>query len=90
MKQGLWAAYSFFGDLPSARLSLCTQGEKRFTRAWHSFHSRFALCHRPSGSTWVADQSTLSYHMSHPMHEVDGVSHAAAARASARPAPATS
>ncbi len=28
-------------------------------------------------STWVADQSTLSYHMSHPMHEVDGVSHAA-------------
>ncbi len=28
-------------------------------------------------STWVADQGTLSYHMSHPMHEVDGVSHAA-------------
>ena len=28
-------------------------------------------------SQWVADQSTLSYHMSHPMHEVDGVSHAA-------------
>ena len=28
-------------------------------------------------STWVADQSTLTYHMSHPMHEVDGVSHAA-------------
>ena len=26
---------------------------------------------------WVLDQSTLSYHMSHPMHEVDGVSHAA-------------
>ncbi len=24
-----------------------------------------------------ADQSTLTYHMSHPMHEVDGVSHAA-------------
>ena len=41
MKQGLWAAYSFLGDLPSARLSLCTQGEKRFTRAWHSCHSRF-------------------------------------------------
>jgi hypothetical protein len=30
-----------------------------------------------SDSTWIADQSTLSYHMSHPMHEVDGVSHAA-------------
>jgi hypothetical protein len=26
---------------------------------------------------WVADQSTLTYHMSHPMHEVDGTSHAA-------------
>lgn len=26
---------------------------------------------------WVLDQSTLTYHMSHPMHEVDGVSHAA-------------
>ena len=26
---------------------------------------------------WVLQQSTLSYHMSHPMHEVDGVSHAA-------------
>lgn len=26
---------------------------------------------------WVLVQSTLSYHMSHPMHEVDGVSHAA-------------
>jgi len=26
---------------------------------------------------WVLDQSTLSYHMSHPMHHVDGVSHAA-------------
>ena len=23
---------------------------------------------------WVVDQSTLSYHMSHPMHQVDGVS----------------
>jgi hypothetical protein len=26
---------------------------------------------------WVLDQSTLSYHMSHPMHQVDGTSHAA-------------
>jgi hypothetical protein len=30
-----------------------------------------------SDSQWVVDQSTLSYHMSHPMHEVDGISHAA-------------
>jgi hypothetical protein len=28
-------------------------------------------------SQWQLQQSTLSYHMSHPMHEVDGVSHAA-------------
>jgi hypothetical protein len=27
--------------------------------------------------SWNLDQSTLSYHMSHPMHEVDGISHAA-------------
>ncbi len=26
---------------------------------------------------WVIEQSTLTYHMSHPMHQVDGVSHAA-------------
>jgi hypothetical protein len=26
---------------------------------------------------WTLDQSTLTYHMSHPLHEVDGVSHAA-------------
>ena len=30
-----------------------------------------------SGTQWMLMQSTLSYHMSHPMHEVDGVSHAA-------------
>lgn len=28
-------------------------------------------------SQWVLEQSTLTYHMSHPLHEVDGVSHAA-------------
>jgi hypothetical protein len=39
------------------------------------FTSPFALA-QPD-STWIADQSTISYHMSHPMHEVDGVSHAA-------------
>lgn len=26
---------------------------------------------------WVVEQSTLSYHMSHPMHQVDGTSHEA-------------
>lgn len=26
---------------------------------------------------WVLQQSTLSYHVSHPLHQIDGVSHAA-------------
>ncbi len=30
-----------------------------------------------SDTQWVLEQSTLTYHMSHPMHEVDGVSRAA-------------
>jgi len=30
-----------------------------------------------SGRTWALSSSTLTYHMSHPIHEVDGVSHAA-------------
>ena len=28
-------------------------------------------------SQWALDQSTLTYHVSHPLHQVDGVSHAA-------------
>jgi hypothetical protein len=28
-------------------------------------------------SLWVLKQSTLTYHVSHPLHQVDGVSHAA-------------
>lgn len=28
-------------------------------------------------STWILGKSTLTYHVSHPLHEVDGVSHAA-------------
>jgi hypothetical protein len=28
-------------------------------------------------TTWGLQQSTLSYHVSHPLHQVDGVSHAA-------------
>lgn len=30
-----------------------------------------------SDEVWTLKQGTLSYHMSHPIHEVDGVSHAA-------------
>ncbi len=28
-------------------------------------------------SQWVLDQSTIAYHVSHPLHQFDGVSHAA-------------
>src|SRR5580704_4094854 len=28
-------------------------------------------------SQWVVAQSTLTYHVSHPLHQIDGVSHAA-------------
>src|ERR1700734_2186034 len=28
-------------------------------------------------SQWILDQSTLSYHVSHPLHNTDGVSHMA-------------
>jgi YceI-like domain len=27
--------------------------------------------------TWVLKQSTLTYHVSHPLHQIDGISHAA-------------
>jgi hypothetical protein len=30
-----------------------------------------------AGSQWMLQQSTLTYHVSHPLHQVDGVSHAA-------------
>jgi hypothetical protein len=33
--------------------------------------------HAQADTQWALDQSTLSYHMSHPMHQVDGVSRAA-------------
>ncbi len=32
---------------------------------------------QPPDQSWSLDASTLTYHMSHPLHEVDGVSHAA-------------
>jgi hypothetical protein len=31
--------------------------------------------------TWILDQAILTYHMSHPLHEVDGVSHAGRGKA---------
>ena len=35
-------------------------------------------------SQWVLEQSTLTYHVSHPLHQMDGVSHAARGKAFAR------
>ena len=32
---------------------------------------------RAADSQWVLEQSTLTYHVSHPLHQSDGVSHAA-------------
>jgi hypothetical protein len=32
---------------------------------------------RPADTQWVLEQSTLTYHVSHPLHQMDGVSHAA-------------
>ena len=32
---------------------------------------------RAAGSNWVLEQSTLTYQVSHPLHHVEGVSHAA-------------
>src|ERR1019366_4347370 len=34
-------------------------------------------CLAQSDRQWVLDSSTLAYHVSHPLHELDGVSHAA-------------
>ncbi len=36
-----------------------------------------ALSLTAADSQWVVAQSTLSYHVSHPLHQIDGVSHAA-------------
>lgn len=32
---------------------------------------------QPASMAWALDSSTLTYHMSHPVHEVDGTSHQA-------------
>lgn len=31
----------------------------------------------PADSQWILEESTLTYHVSHPLHQVEGVSHAA-------------
>ena len=48
------------------------------SRAWFFVLLLVPIAGFPQADTqWVLDQSTLSYHMSHPMHQVDGVSRAA-------------
>lgn len=39
--------------------------------------SAIPLFAQQAATQWVLENSTLTYHMSHPVHEVDGVSHAA-------------
>jgi hypothetical protein len=34
-----------------------------------------------TGSQWTLEQSTLTYHVSHPLHQVEGASHAAKGKA---------
>jgi hypothetical protein len=35
------------------------------------------LSARTADTTWMLEKSTLTYHVSHPLHQVEGVSHAA-------------
>ena len=37
--------------------------------------------HAFAGDQWVLDQSTITYHVSHPLHQTEGVSHAARGKA---------
>jgi hypothetical protein len=37
----------------------------------------FPLLGRAADSQWMLQQSTLTYHVSHPLHQTEGVSHAA-------------
>lgn len=41
---------------------------------------RSGLAQTPTNNIFLLGQSTLTYHMSHPIHEVDGTSHAAKGR----------
>jgi hypothetical protein len=37
-----------------------------------------------AGSTWVLQKSELTYHVSHPLHQSEGVSHAAKGKGTCR------
>src|SRR5271167_4187674 len=40
--------------------------------------------HASSTETWTLEASTLTYHVTHPLHHVDGVSHAARGKGTCR------
>ncbi len=79
-----FAAFAAPFDYAQGRLKSCPVTERPFkTELAAMCLAALACVLLPMGlaaqadTQWVLDQSTLSYHMSHPMHEVDGVSHAA-------------
>lgn len=42
------------------------------------------FAHPQAETQWLLEKSTLTYHMSHPLHQVDGVSHGAKGRGTCR------
>ena len=52
-------------------------GQGMNTRALIAFALLSASCALAADHTWVLKDSTLTYHVSHPLHQTDGVSHAA-------------
>lgn len=42
------------------------------------------LARSQTDTQWTLERSTLTYHLSHPLHEVDGVSHAAKGKGTCR------
>lgn len=47
------------------------------TRTLIAFVILSVSCAVAADHTWILKESTLSYHVSHPLHQTDGVSHAA-------------
>ena len=43
---------------------------------WRFYFWRFPRL-APADSQWILEESTLTYHVSHPLHQTEGVSHAA-------------
>lgn len=55
-----------------------TSCEKSMKKTWLLFLGVLAISPAfAADETWVLKQSTITYHVSHPLHQTDGVSHAA-------------